>query len=75
MSDNEFKSLPSYINPQQARSFNPNMNNEQSGLMANAIYSAGSIGPGLGLSNRTDSDNKSIGSTPSKISKFTYSGL
>lgn len=80
--------LPNMSNPQQQQdlnSYNANnnglINNDRSGLMNMGPFgnhygidsTAGSIA-GTGIGNIGDLDNKSLTSTPSKISKFTYSG-
>lgn len=77
--------LPNMGNPQQQHdlnSYNMNNNNDRSGLMPMGPFgnhygidsTAGSIaGTNTGIGNIGDLDNKSLTSTPSKISKFTYS--
>ena len=54
-----------------------NINGLYSGVGADSVggfYSGGGGGGGAGTASHVETDNKSIVSTPSRISKFTYSG-
>ena len=61
-------------NSNNANEINNNYNSNTNSLLNDGLYSNGiNVGQRIGGSSY-EPDNKSISSTPSKISKFTYSG-
>ncbi len=64
----------SYTNNGMSQPQRPSVNAGPFGNHYSIDSTAGSIAGGTGIGNFNDLDNKSVSSTPSKISKFTYSG-